>query len=226
MWRTLQWHKVKKVACAQYWIFIQYYDVPEISVSARGKVQSKTNIFLPFVDLQCYTQMVDLQEKSLPHYLAIVETLYMTEKVQTGNKTTKPTKKRVHRNAAHRPPEKLVRKSVPHVVLGVDNRSVVHAWQNKSVKGNITASALVRALMVVSAYLECQVYVVHVKRNTTTPSYLADCLTRDTTAPDAWPPAYNAVSKAPLSDLWAWLENPTTDWQLGFRLVDNIKKNL
>ena len=113
-----------------------------------------------------------------------------------------------------------------HVVLGVDNRSVVHAWQNKSVKGDITASVLVRALMVVSAYLECQVYVVHVKRNMTTPSYLADCLTRDTTAPDAWPLVYNAVSKAPPSDLWAWLENLTTDWQLGFRLVDNIKKNL
>ena len=40
-----------------------------------------------------------------------------------------------------------------HVVLGVDNRSVVHAWQNKSVMGDITASALVRALMVVSANL-------------------------------------------------------------------------
>ena len=113
-----------------------------------------------------------------------------------------------------------------HVILRVDNRSVVHAWQNKSVKGDITASVLVRALMVVCAFLECQVYVGHTKRNTTTASYLADCLTRDTTAHLAWPRVQNAMAKEPPGDLWDWLSNPTTDWQLGFKLVDTIKINM
>ena len=43
------------------------YNVPEISVSARSKVQSKTNIF-PFADLQFYIQLADLLEKPLPHF--------------------------------------------------------------------------------------------------------------------------------------------------------------
>ena len=41
-----------------------------------------------------------------------------------------------------------------HVVLGVDNRSVVHAWQNKSAKGDMSASVLVRALLIVTSFLE------------------------------------------------------------------------
>ena len=39
------------------------------TMSARGKVQSKSDIFLPLVDLQCNLQLADLLEKSLPHYL-------------------------------------------------------------------------------------------------------------------------------------------------------------
>ena len=39
--------------------------------------------------------------------------------------------------------------------------------------------------MLVTCYLECQVYAEHTKRNTTRESFLADCLTRDTTAKDA-----------------------------------------
>ena len=46
-----------------------YYNVPEISVSARGKVHSKTNIFFPLAHSQCYKYLADLLEKSLPHFL-------------------------------------------------------------------------------------------------------------------------------------------------------------
>jgi len=113
-----------------------------------------------------------------------------------------------------------------HVVLRVDNKSVVHAWQNKSSKGDATASALVRALMVVTAYLECHVYVEHTKRNSTTESYLADCLTRDTTAGEAWPSIQGARILDPPQDLWDWLQEPTVDWQLGFKLVDNLKEKM
>ena len=113
-----------------------------------------------------------------------------------------------------------------HVILGVDNRSVVHAWENRSVKGDITASVLVRALLIVTSFLECKIYVRHIKRNTTVESYLADCLTRDTTAPEASPHLVDASIKDPPKDLWEWLTNPVPDWRLGFTLTDNIKGTL
>ena len=40
--------------------------------------------------------------------------------------------------------------------------------------------------MVVTSFLECGLYIVHTKRNTTEESYLVGCLTRDTTAEKAW----------------------------------------
>ena len=113
-----------------------------------------------------------------------------------------------------------------HLALGVNNKSVVHTWRNKSCNGHITASVLARALLVVTSHLECRLYVEHVMRNSTTESFLADCLTRDSTAHKAWPHVEGAITKDPPEILWDWLKNPEADWQLGFKLVDNIKKKL
>ena len=44
------------------------YNVPEISVSARGKVQSKTDVFSFSRILQCYVQLADLLKKPLLHF--------------------------------------------------------------------------------------------------------------------------------------------------------------
>ncbi len=111
-----------------------------------------------------------------------------------------------------------------HIILGVDNVSVVHAWENKSVKRDLTASALVRALMVVAAFLECRVYTRHVTRLSTEASQLADSLTRNTTATEAvWAKVQGAMQLDPPQALWALLDKLTTDWQLGFKLVDVLK---
>lgn len=101
-----------------------------------------------------------------------------------------------------------------HVVLRVDNRSVDHAWGNKTVKPDIGASALVRALMIVSALLECQLYVGHTKQYTMAGSYLANCLTRDTTASEAWATVQNVTLKDPLRTCGAGLRTrlPTGSW--------------
>ena len=113
-----------------------------------------------------------------------------------------------------------------YLALGENNKSVVHAWQNKSCKGDITALVLARALLVVTSHLECRLYVEHVMRNTTTESFLADCLTRDSTAHKAWPNVEGDITEDPPEILWGWLKNPEADWQLRFKLVDNIKKKL
>ena len=111
-----------------------------------------------------------------------------------------------------------------HVILGVDNVSVVHAWDNKNVTGDINALASVRALLVVTSFLECKVYARHVKRETTEASHLADSFTRkSTTTADTWAAVQGALVKDPPEALWDWLRAPTADWQLGFKLVNVIK---
>ena len=114
-----------------------------------------------------------------------------------------------------------------HIVLGVDNVSVVHAWENKNVKGDITASCLVRAMMVIEAFLECKIYVRHVMRMSTRASQLADALTRDTSATEnVWAEIAEADAYSPPEILWDWLKEPKTDWQLGFKIVDYLKQRM
>ena len=110
-----------------------------------------------------------------------------------------------------------------HIIMGVDNKSVVHAWSNKNAKGDLSASVLVRALLVVTSFLECRLYPRHILRNSTEESYLADCLTRDTTAELAQDSIRGAMMTGPPRILWDWLENPVVDWQLGFKMVDYLK---
>ena len=70
------------------------------------------------------------------------------------------------------------------------------------------------ALMIVSALLECQLYVGHTKQYTMAGSYLANCLTRDTTASEAWATVQNVTLKDPLRTCGAGLRTrlPTGSW--------------
>jgi hypothetical protein len=111
-----------------------------------------------------------------------------------------------------------------NVVLGVDNVSVVFAWENGSVAGDLHASVLVRALHIVSLYLECRLFVQHVPRLSSLSSYMADCLTRQSTATsDVWAEVVGAESYGPPESLWRWLRSPTMDWNLGLSLVNSLK---
>jgi len=111
-----------------------------------------------------------------------------------------------------------------NIVLGVDNIAVFYAWKNRSAKGDLLASTLIRALHIVSAYLECRIFVEHVPRRSTATSVLADDLTRASTATAA---AWNQLSGAMVTDMPAvvssWLQNPTVNWQLGFDIVSDLK---
>jgi hypothetical protein len=112
-----------------------------------------------------------------------------------------------------------------NVVLGVDNVSVVFAWENGSVRGDQYASALVRALYILTSYLECRVFVRHVPRMTSLSSYMADSLTRKSTATaEIWAELVGALQYQQPSVLWSWLEEPFADWDLGFALVKDLKK--
>ena len=111
-----------------------------------------------------------------------------------------------------------------HVVLGVDNVAVVFGWDNRSVKGDTSASILIRALHIITTYLECRVYVQHVPRKSTHASYVADCFTRDsTTTAETWAELETKHVFGPPKPLWEWLCNPIDNWQLGLELIDWLK---
>jgi hypothetical protein len=112
-----------------------------------------------------------------------------------------------------------------NIVLGVDNLGVVFAWENGYAKGDLLASSLVRALGIVAAYLECRVHVQHVPRLTTLSSVMADNLTRASTATaEVWSALVGVRTAEPPAGLWDWLSDPVLDWELGLKLVDEIKE--
>jgi hypothetical protein len=114
-----------------------------------------------------------------------------------------------------------------NLVLGVDNASVVFGWRNRAVKGDLLASSLIRALHLVSVFLECRIFVEHVPRMSSHASIIADSMTRSSTATaDVWANVVGVkVMKRP-NVLWKWLRNPTVDWNLGLKLIDDLKKKL
>ena len=113
-----------------------------------------------------------------------------------------------------------------NIVLGVDNVSVVFGWENKSVSGDLTASALIRALHLVSSFLECRIFVRHVPRLSSLASIMADSLTRSSTAKaEVWATVVGAQQYRQPEPLWEWLCSPQLDWNLGFKLITWIKEN-
>ena len=91
------------------------------------------------------------------------------------------------------------------------------------VAGDETATVLLRALHIVSAFLECRIFVRHVARCSTTASSMADALTRVETAGDARDYVAHSGVRDPPESLWQWLRDPRPDWRLGFRLVNALR---
>lgn len=113
-----------------------------------------------------------------------------------------------------------------NIILGVDNISVHYAWENKTAKGDLLATVLVRALHILSSFLACRIFVEHVPRRSCSASILADNLTREsTTTKEVLDQIRGAHQFERPHVLWEWLKNPAVDWRLGFTLVDWLKNS-
>jgi hypothetical protein len=112
-----------------------------------------------------------------------------------------------------------------HIVLGVDNLSVVYACQKRYCKNDPETSLLIRVLHVIEAYLHCKIYVTHVWRLSMRVATLADCLSRESTSQ---PDALAAMSGVPISRPWgvlgSWLEKPVLNWNLPLEILNDVKK--
>ena len=112
-----------------------------------------------------------------------------------------------------------------HVLLEVENTSVVYAWEKKHGKNDLELSLLIRFLLVIEAYLECKIYVKHVPRGSNYMSTLVDNLSRVTTSVESVTlPLRRIEFQKVEGNLVEWLKNPVVDWDhLPLKLIDDIK---
>ena len=117
-------------------------------------------------------------------------------------------------------PEELRNK---HVVVQVDNLGCYYAWENGYAKEDDTASILVRTLVLVAAKLSCVVYLVHLPRESSWESRLADRLSREKTTKSAESDLLKGFEKRKIPRSFKeWMRHPTEDWQLPIRVVSEI----
>jgi len=121
-------------------------------------------------------------------------------------------------------PKDLVGK---HIVLQVDNTSLIYGWDKRYCKNDPETSLLLRVLHVVEAFLPCKIYVKHVKRCSNTMSDLVDQLSRKSSTTDSTLFSVRNTQKYnPSGHLLKWLENPVMDWSLPDKIIVDIVKLL
>jgi hypothetical protein len=114
-----------------------------------------------------------------------------------------------------------------HVLLRVDNTAVVYSWQKKYCGDDPETSLLIRCLHVLEAFLECKIYVKHLKRMSSQVATIADSLSRQATiTPEVLAAVEGAEWSFPEGPLVEWLKNPLLDWVLPYKIVSHVKTML
>ena len=113
------------------------------------------------------------------------------------------------------------------IVLYVDNISLIYAWEKKYCKNDEETSILIRCLHVLEAFLECRLFVEHVKRRSNKMAILVDNLSRESSATtDDLQKIQGLQWHSPQGALNKWLSNPGLDWNLPEKLVADVKSLL
>jgi hypothetical protein len=114
-----------------------------------------------------------------------------------------------------------------HVILKVDNMACVYGFENGQVRGDVTASILIRAAKIIAAYLGTVIHVRHVKRRSCWEAELADNMTRESTTGFVERRALDCFAQGKLPEaLTSWLSAPSSDWGLPASLLEHVKKIL
>jgi hypothetical protein len=111
-----------------------------------------------------------------------------------------------------------------HVVVKIDNLGVVWGLLNMKAKEDNCASVIIRAILLVCAYLECRLHAEHQPRMSDWGSKLSDRLSRriSTTRNDRrLVQNWSRHSKIPPC-LVKWLSNPSTNWALAQNILNFV----
>jgi hypothetical protein len=110
------------------------------------------------------------------------------------------------------------------IILLTDNEAIIHGWDSRKVKNDVSASIILRAIHIISFYLGCSVELRHLPRMSNDMAKLADRLTRSSTTGRPQLAAIADTSSLPVPhQLLDWLRNPTEDWTLPIRLLSYVK---
>jgi hypothetical protein len=110
------------------------------------------------------------------------------------------------------------------VTLLTDNEALVFGWDKRRVPHDNSASILLRAIHIISAFLGASVEIRHLPRMSTPSAELADALSRSTTTLDCHLEAVNQAPPAAIpSQLTDWFQNPTEDWNLPITLLRYVQ---
>jgi hypothetical protein len=112
------------------------------------------------------------------------------------------------------------------ITLLTDNEALVFGWEKRRVPHDTSASILLRAIHIISAFLGSSVEIRHLPRISTPSAELVDALTRSTTTLACH---RDAVSKAPQvaipAQLTDWFDDPRDDWNLPITLLQYVQNS-
>jgi hypothetical protein len=112
-----------------------------------------------------------------------------------------------------------------HIIAKVDNIACVSGYENGHMKNDECASILIRATKVITAYLGTVLHVEHQRRRSSEEAELVDNMTRTSTMGFLENHVLDRFKKPrwpkPLTD---WFENPKSDWNLPYALLNHVKE--
>jgi hypothetical protein len=114
-----------------------------------------------------------------------------------------------------------------HVIVKVDNTGCYYGWLNKSSPHDETASILIRALHLIEAFLQCQIHIQHLPRNSNWEAQMVDRLSRERTTTGMDKKLLRSFPSFEFpARLLAWMSNPTEDWSLPVYLLNYVENML
>ena len=118
-------------------------------------------------------------------------------------------------------PEKLANQ---HIVLRVDNIACIHGWENKSLKGDISASIVIRAIHLISSFLGSVIHLKHTPRKSDWESSMVDRMSRKkSTSQDDCRLLSSFCNLSPPLILREWICDPSEDWSFPISLLEYVK---
>jgi hypothetical protein len=111
-----------------------------------------------------------------------------------------------------------------HMVFYVDNMNCIFGWENKSLKGDISASIIIRSIHLISSFLGSTVHVRHAPRCSDWGSNMVDRMSRQKTMSKedrSLLSSFDYLKVPPV--LLEWICNPSEDWNFPYRLLSVVK---
>ncbi len=85
-------------------------------------------------------------------------------------------------------------------------------------------SLLIRVLHVLEAFLECKIYVEHLRRVSNHVARVVDGLSRESSiTPELRKELAQVPWITPKGHIVTWLENPLVDWDLPLKIMEDVK---